>query len=251
MPASLYKRTRIVMGMPVTVGIVGSNVPAKAFDMAFDLLTEADVRYSTYKLDSEVSRINRGLPEREWSSEMRAVLKLCEETKQRTNGYFDVWHNGRLDPSGLVKGWAVQQAAARLASRGYTQCYVDAGGDMQTHGRNAEGQPWQVGIRNPFKREEIVKVLSLSGEGVATSGAYIRGDHIYNPHAPHDSPKEIASLTVIASNVFDADRFVTAAYAMGPQGIHFIEKLDGFEGYMIDTHGIATMTSNFGRYVSK
>ena len=239
------------MGMPITVCIVGAPVPAKVFDAVYGLFADVDTRYSTYKSDSEVSLINRGLPESEWSDEMRSVLRLCEETKERTDGYFDAWHNHKLDPSGLVKGWSIQRVAELLRERGYQDFYIDAGGDIQTYGCNAEGRPWQVGIRNPFNREETIKILSLSGEGVATSGAYIRGDHIYNPHAPHDPPKDVASLTVVGPNVYEADRFVTAAYAMGPKGIHFIEQLEGFAGYMIDMRGTATMTRNFERYAAR
>ena len=238
------------MGMPITVSIAGAKDPTKLFAAVYGLFTAIDDRFSTYKPDSEVSRINRGLPEREWSDDMRTVLRLCDETKQLTDGYFDARHNGRLDPSGLVKGWAIQHAAELLRQRGSMNFYIDAGGDIQTDGHAADDRPWQVGIRNPFKREEIVKVLSLSGEGVATSGAYIRGDHIYNPHAAHGAPKTVASMTVIGPNVYEADRFVTAAYAMGLKGIQFIERLEGFEGYMIDMHGTATMTSNFERYIT-
>jgi thiamine biosynthesis lipoprotein len=79
---------------------------------------------------------------------------------------------------------------------------------------------------------------------MATSGIYFRGEHIYNPH--NDSQvKEVVSLSVVGSNIYDADRFATAAFAMGREGINFIEKLEGFEGYQIDREGMATMTSNF------
>ena len=58
------------------------------------------------------------------------------------------------------------------------------------------------------------------------------------------------SVTVLGPNVYEADRFATAAFAMGPEGIHFIEELSGFEGYLIDKSGLATMTSGFGDYVA-
>src|SRR5579871_1456007 len=59
--------------------------------------------------------------------------------------------------------------------------YVDAGGDVQVMGKNAQGDNWRVGIRNPFNAQQIVKTLALTDCGIATSGTYIRGDHIYNP----------------------------------------------------------------------
>ena len=122
---------------------------------------------------------------------------------------------------------------------------VNAGGDSASSGVNAKGEAWSVGIRNPFKREEIVKVLYPHGRGVATSGSYIRGAHIYNPHAPEEELRDITSLTVVGPDVLEADRYATAAFAMGRNGIAFIERQPGLEGYAIDANGIATMTSGF------
>ena len=125
------------------------------------------------------------------------------------------------------------------------------GGDIQVAGTNSQGQPWRVGIRNPFNPHEIVKVLAIGDCGVATSGTYIRGQHIYNPKSSGQPITEIVSLTVIGPNVYEADRFATAAFAMGRAGIFFIEQLEGLEGYMIDRHGQATLTSGFARYVQQ
>jgi thiamine biosynthesis lipoprotein len=108
-----------------------------------------------------------------------------------------------------------------------------------------------VGIRNPFNRDQIVKVLSLTDRGVATSGTAIRGQHIYNPHQPNTPLREIVSITLIGPNVLEADRFATAAFAMGQEGIQFVEALSGFEGYMIDADAKATYTSGFERYVAR
>ena len=106
-----------------------------------------------------------------------------------------------------------------------------------------------MGIRNPFNMAEIIKVLRVCNEGVATSGTYIRGLHIYNPKSQGELVTDIVSLTVIGPNIYEADRFATAAFAMGREGILFIERLRGFEGYMIDDTGEATLTSGFEEYV--
>ena len=92
-------------------------------------------------------------------------------------------------------------------------------------------------------------VLSVSNRGVATSGTYVRGQHIYNPKQADRLITDIVGLTVIGPDIYEADRFATAAFAMGREGIHFIERLEGFEGYMIDRDGQATLTSGFTRYV--
>ena len=99
-------------------------------------------------------------------------------------------------------------------NEGIKNFYVNAGGDIQTLGKNSEGKCWSVGIRNPFNPEnEIVKVIYPRGKGVATSGSYLRGNHIYNPLNLSDELKDIVSITVIGPNVLEADRFATAAFA--------------------------------------
>lgn len=242
------KQTKLIMGMPITVEIIGDDV---ADDVAavFRHFRAVDRRYSTYKSTSEISRINGGCRIDECSSEMLWVLELCEATKRATNGYFDIAKEDIFDPSGLVKGWAIQNAANLLLLRGRTHFYIEAGGDIQTRGHNYAGKPWRVGIRNPFNTDEVIKVVTLDNAAIATSGAYIRGDHIYNPLDSFRAPKGVASLTIIAPTIYDADRFATAAYAMGTVGITFVEQTPGLEGYAVDTSGIATYTSGFERYV--
>lgn len=245
------KQIELIMGMSITVDIVAADdaIATVALADTFTYFRGVDERYSTYKSTSEISRINEGLPKNRWSNEIKQILHLCEQTKRETDSFFDIQHDGKLDPSGLVKGWAIQQAAKRLRKRGVDNFCLEAGGDFQVSGVNAEGESWKIGIRNPFNRDEIVKVLAVSTQGVATSGTAIRGQHIYNPHAPSERIEEIKSLTVVGPNIYEADRFATAAFAMGQAGIKFIESLAGLEAYMIDAEGLATFTSNLERYV--
>lgn len=244
------KDTQSIMGMPITVEIVDDNATVQTLQQVFDYFTQVDRVFSTYKPDSEISRINAGeiLPEA-FSRDMRTIFQLSETTKQQTQGYFDMGPVGLCDPSGVVKGWAINQAAQRLRAAGWKKFYVEAGGDIQADGVNAAGTPWRVGIRNPFAKQQIVKAITLSNKGVATSGSYERGAHIYNPHDRSQPITNIVSLTVVGPNVCEADRFATGAFAMGRAGIAFIEHLPGFEGYMIDEHGVATMTSGFDAFV--
>jgi thiamine biosynthesis lipoprotein len=237
------------MGMPVTLIIEDETASTDIFEQAYAYFSSVDETYSPYKSNSEVSRINTGLAESDWSSEMRGIMRLCKDTSTATNGYFDAWHHGKFDPSGLVKGWAINNAAKLLRGLGCRNYYVEAGGDIQVSGLNAAGEPWQIGIRNPFDLQHNVKVVSLTTQGIATSGLYIRGEHIYNPLDPEVPLKEVASLTVIGPNIYEADRFATAAFAMGASGIRFIDTLPGFEAYMIDNAGVATLTRGFERYV--
>lgn len=239
------RTSRDIMGMPASVEIVGGDVTA--IEAIFDYFTEVDARFSTYKPESEIMKINRGeIPPSDYSDAMKEIFARAEETKRETHGYFSIQKpDGSFDPSGLVKGWAIQNAAERVMNMGYENLFIDVGGDIQSHGTDANGLPWTVGIRSPFNPSQIIKVLTPQGRGVATSGTYIRGSHIYNPHDPKEAFESVVSVTVLGPNIYEADRFATAAFAMGERGIHFIEKLPGFEGYSIDTAGIATMTTGF------
>jgi thiamine biosynthesis lipoprotein len=242
------KQTRLLMGMPIAVELVGAE-DTNLFELVYGYFQHIDETFSTYKDSSEISKINAGLPKEQWSTEVQTVLDLCEETKQFTNGYFDVYHDGKLDPSGLVKGWAINNAAELLQQKGLKNFCIDAGGDMQVSGANEQGEPWRIGIRNPFNREENIKIVSLQNEGIATSGTAIRGQHIYNPLDPNQTSSEIASISVIGPDVYHADRFATAAFAMGTEGLRFISSLEGFEAYLVKSDQMAIMTEGFDRYV--
>lgn len=242
--------TEFIMGMPITITIQDAGVEKKDFDIIFDYFRSIDEQFSTYKDTSEVTRINRGLLRIEATSDsMKEIITQCQLTKTESKGYFNCFHKNTFDPSGIVKGWSIYQAAIQLQKAGFKHYFIDAGGDVQVSEKNKEGKPWKVGIRNPFNGKEIIKVLSVSNKGVATSGTAARGQHIYNPHQPGQEIKDIVSITVVGKNVYEADRFATAAFAMGKSGIEFVESLPDIEGYMVDAKGTATFTNHFSQYV--
>lgn len=242
------KKTRNIMGMPVIIEIVDSNATQEIFEEIFNYLISVDEKFSPYKKKSEVSLYNEGkITKKDLSTEIKEVLELSEKTKNDTDGFFDITYNGKINPSGLVKGWAIYNASLILRKNGFKNFYVEIAGDIEIAGLNSENKKWSIGIRNPFKKEENIKILYLSNVGIATSGNYERGKHIYNPIKKMEAD-EIASLTVIGPNIYEADRFATACFAMGKKGIYFIENLSGFEGYMINNNGIAIFTSEFEKY---
>lgn len=234
------------MGMTAIVQIADKNVKIKHIQEVFTYFDKIDMRFSTFKKTSEVSLVNAGtLKKKDYSPELKKILKLSELTKKQTMGYFNIYHKNKLDPSGIVKGYAIFRASNMLIHQGYKNFTIEIGGDIEIRGKK-NNKSWRVGIRNPFKTGNIVKVLYLTDCGIATSGSYTKGAHIFD--VTGKITQEVASITVIGPNVYEADRMATAAYAMGRQGIEFIEGIENLEGYMIDQKGIATLTSGFGNY---
>lgn len=233
------------MGMPITVDVRDSGADAAALDAVFAELRHIDELFSPFKTGSAVSRINDGRLASDGAPVLvREVLALCAQYEQRTRGFFSPWHAGRLDPSGLVKGWALARGAAILDGRGYRDYFIDGAGDVWARGHSASRAPWRVGIRHPVERDKVVRVVLASDLAVATSGTYEKGEHIYDPHTGRPATA-LLSLTVTGPSITDADVFATAAFAMGPDGLDFIEEQPGYEAYAIDRDLRATWTTGF------
>ena len=234
-----------VMGMPVTVHVVDDTARNEAIDAVFDDFALLDRTFSPFIRDSAVSRINRGeLRSEDAGHLVTQAIELCRLYEQATDGYFSAWIDGRFDPSGLIKGWAIDRACSILDSNGYRDYFVDAGGDIQTRGRNAEGGPWRVGIRNPVERDKVARVVLASGLAVATSGTYEKGEHILDPHSGKPA-KAWLSFTVAGPDIVQADVFATACFAMGAAGLDFVSHLGSYEAYAIDNHLRASYTPGF------
>jgi len=245
------KQTRDLMGMTISVELVNHSATYTNLDMVFSYFESVEKRFSFFRKDSEITLINnKKIKQDQYSKDMKTIFALAEKTKKETNGFFDIiTSDGKYNPSGLVKGWAIYNASELLLEKGFKDFYVEAGGDIQANGFNRMEEKWKVGIQNPFDPSQIAKIVHLTNAGIATSGTYRRGQHIYDPHNRSKLLADILSISVIGPNVFEADRFATAAFAMGSKGISFIERLNGFEAYMIDKNRMATQTSGFVKYL--
>lgn len=236
------------MGMPVGIDVREDEVSAAAIAEAFDWLRFADLTFSTYKEDSEISRINRGeltLPDAH--PDVQAVLDECERLRRRTGGYFDVRAGGdALDPSGLVKGWSVDRAGAILSAYGARNWSIYAGGDVLVRGAPDGEEYWSIGIQHPQLPDEIAAVVHGTDLAVATSGEYARGAHVLDPHTGRP-PAGVLSVTITGPELGTADAFATAAFAMGTDGPGWTAALDGYEALTILADGMALSTPGFPR----
>jgi thiamine biosynthesis lipoprotein len=223
-------RVEEVMGIPVGIDVRDDGVDPAALARAFADLRWVDATFSPYRADSEVRRLDAAtLPPPDAHPEVRAVLARCERLRARTRGCFDVRATGALDPSGFVKGWAVERAAAILVEAGARNLCVHAGGDVRVRGERAPGRPWRVGVRHPTIRDRVAAVLAVRDLAVATSGAYERGPHVIDPRTGRP-PRGVLSVTVAGPDLGTADAYATAAFAMGTDGPAWTATLGGGYG---------------------
>jgi len=231
---------RHIMGMPIGIQLRDEGVD---LEPAFDWLRHVDATFSTYKHDSEISRLDRGeITLADCSPEVDEVLSRCLALERETRGYFHVRATGRLDPSGLVKGWAVAGAADRLAEAGARSFVINAGGDIV-----ARGGPWRIGIRHPLEHDRVAAVLAADDLAVATSGDYERGRHVVDPHTQRP-PDGLLSVTIVGSDLATADAYATAAFAMGADGPEWTATLPGYEAMCITSDQRVLSTPGLARY---
>jgi thiamine biosynthesis lipoprotein len=229
-------RVEHIMGTAISLEIA-DPVPARAAEEVFDWLREVDARFSTYRDDSEVNRLDRGeLRTPDASADLRAVLAACAGLWRDTDGFFDAYATGRLDPSGYVKGWAVQMASDRLLAAGAPNHCVNAGGDVRVRGCPRPGEPWRIGIRHPFDPNAVCFVVGGSDLAVATSGTYERGAHVINPRRGTPATG-LRSVTVTGPDLGRADAYATAALAMGECGLRWLSSLSGYESAAVTDDG--------------
>jgi thiamine biosynthesis lipoprotein len=223
----------------------------------------ADHTFSTYAPDSDVSRLSRGeVALADCAPEVAEVLAACEALGARTGGYFSAYPDGSLDPSGYVKGWAVERAARILSAAGSASHLVNGGGDVQCAGGRpgaaqaashpgAGSAPWRVGVASPLRPGTLAFAVAGRDFAVATSGTAERGAHIMDPVRGRPAAG-LASVTVVGPSLTCADAYATAVFAMGPQrGREWAEdEMDGYEALAILPDGAAWQTRGFHRYLA-
>ncbi|MBO4255074.1 FAD:protein FMN transferase [Streptomyces griseorubiginosus] len=229
-----------VMGTVFSFDVRGGEPGAvrAALDEAISGLHRVNAVFSTYREDSQVSRLARGeLALAECDPEVAEVLDLGAEAERVSDGWFSLRYEGRLDPTGIVKGWAAERAARRLRAAGATGVSVNGGGDVQMFGTPEPHRPWRVGIADPLRPGGLAAVVSAAGAdelAVATSGTAERGAHIVDPRTGRSAVTDLVAVTVVAPTLTWADCWATAAFAMGSrEGLRWLESLPDVEALLI------------------
>ena len=289
-----------IMGMPVSIHLRGdgarSETAASHVEVAFDELRAIDALFSTYRDDSLLSLVQRGeLPLTGTHPLLDEVVGLCATAKDLTGGDFDAWRPVRtdaspeqtrpgdgdasgprqFDPTGLVKGWAVQRAAERLVAGVGCDVMINAGGDIAVRPGSRSGsgaasdrtvradrsphEPWQVGIEDPHDPHQVLAVIPVTAGGVATSGSARRGQHIVDPRDGSPVPDAVLSVTVVGPSLIWADVLATAAFVragrqsieasaagamkLGQHAVALVQDLAGYEALAVGTDGSVTTTT--------
>ncbi len=217
---------------------VPAGVIAGAAEAMFVELERLEAMFSTFRPASEISRVNRGeLTIAETSSEVVDVLDACTWLSHVSAGAFSIeppGSPGMLDPAGFVKGWATERATRLLGEADLTNWYLGVGGDIQTSGRPEPGRGWSVAIADPLAPGQVRATLELPiGHAIATSGTAERGEHLWTS----SDAGTLVSLTVAGPRLTWADAFATTAFAMGRDGLVWVEQFDDYQAWAITATG--------------
>lgn len=226
------------MGTVFSFAVVEAPHPQDAVATAVAWLHWVDETFSTYRDDSAVSRIRRGeVAVDDCPAQVGEILRRCADLDAETGGYFSAYASGPLDPSGYVKGWAIERASDLLVGAGAVNHMVNGGGDVQCRGHRADGGPWRIGISDPTDPAQLCGTAVGHELAVATSGTAERGAHILDPHTGRAAVGP-ASVTVIGRRLADVDAYATAAFAMGGRASEWLTAR-GLQHLIIDVEAPA------------
>jgi thiamine biosynthesis lipoprotein len=252
-PAHPVHHLEEVMGTIVTIDVytVREVTDAEAaalrgrLDRACAVLRRADEVFSTWRRDSPVSRLRRGeISLAQAPPEVAEVATRCAAARELSGGWFDPWAMpGGFDPTGYVKGWAAQNAAAALPGEIVCGALVNAAGDIASSGGMGRGQPFRIGIADPAAPRRLAAVVELTG-AIATSGTYERGSHLIDPHSGRPAARA-ASASVTGPDLGVADALATALAVAGEPGLVLVKPLDGYEAFVIGYDGTRRWTEGF------
>ncbi|MCK2036774.1 FAD:protein FMN transferase [Microbacterium sp. SSW1-49] len=237
-----------IMGIPMSIHLIsaGDPDPERADSAAracFDELHEIDHIFSTYRQDSDISRIRRGeLMITDADPRVARVWTACERAERETGGMFSAHWRGWFDPTGWVKGWAVEEASRRHLAPLLDSAVavgINAGGDLQLFTAAQTDWRWQVGIADPRRRGGMIATLEVTDGAIATSGTAERGHHIIDPRTGVPAAG-VASATIVSDSLAHADLWATAAVVAGSADHAWIGSAKTRTGIVVDDDGAVT-----------
>ena len=208
------------MNMPFTIAFVRDSFDETLIDVLNQIVNEIDKylqnveeKFSPFLSESLVSRhtdIGEELQDDFFDIEYQEVYSRSIIAKKETHGLFDPFFDGKYNPTGFVKGWAIENAFMKYIKPLIDNNILEAGaingaGDMQVVTRLDSNFSWKIGIENPEDKEKIIAKYSIRNGAVATSGLSKKGQHIKS-----DNDINHIQVTVVGTYLSDVDVLATA-----------------------------------------
>ena len=208
------------MNMPFTIAFVRDSFDEILVDVLNQIVNEIDKylqnveeKFSPFLSESLVSRhtdIGEELQDDFFDIEYQEVYSRSIIAKKETHGLFDPFFDGKYNPTGFVKGWAIENAFMKYIKPLIDNNILEAGaingaGDMQVGTRLDSNFSWKIGIENPEDKEKIIAKYSIKNGAVATSGLSKKGQHIKS-----DNDINHVQVTVVGTYLSDVDVLATA-----------------------------------------
>lgn len=175
-----------------------------------------DRELSPFRDDSLLSRFQKGdLEPMLISTDFESIFAQAKLAEEMTNGSFTPFFSGKYDPTGLTKGWAIEQAFEKyllplLSDTKIIGVSLNGGGDLKAKTTDKVDFHWGIGIENPDDLQMLLTSYYLKNGAVATSGSSKRGENIVREYN-----SLIKQVTIVSDSLVDADIWATAGIASG------------------------------------
>ena len=199
-------------------------------------LDRLDHEFSPFRSDSLVRRFARQeLTAPQLTRDFQTVYGWAVRAQDQTAGAFNPFFAGHYDPTGLVKGWAIQRVFEQYLRPALTRgdlvaAAINGAGDVQTGVAPGSDFYWRVGIENPLDPIRPTYAYRLQNAAVATSGTRQHGDHIVR-----QAPASLQQATVVCPTLTPADIYATAAVAMGRSRFLTFSRQHQLSGLLVTT----------------
>jgi thiamine biosynthesis lipoprotein len=238
-----------VMGTGATIRVSGRALPDAVLSAVRARWERLESRFSLYRADSELSRLASGrITPPDATEELRAAYADAVDWRTRTNGDFTPHRpDGVLDLNGIVKAYALRDAAAELSAAGIDSWLVEIGGDVVSDPLGGAG--WTAGIADPSDRVELLTAVPLGDAwtAIATSGTAERGEHVWRS----SQLGEFVQVTVLGRDIVCVDVLATAILAGGRPALEHATSRWPVEVLTVDRAGAMLVTPLLGRTIRR
>ena len=234
---NLKKETKVSAQMIEILGLCLNYY--KITNGYFDPRIIENLEISGYKKDFKSNLVKQTLNRHSVKIEGNLSKDLALDKNKKT-----VLLTKRIDTTGLVKGYTVDEVTEKLRANGFVDFVVNAGGDIFVSKVGAEISPLNI--------EGLEKIIfKVSNEGIATSGITRKKwkaegkmkYHLVNPKNNEHYPTELKTVTVIAQKTVEADAWAKTLFLMGlEKGLEFAEK-NSIKALFLRSSGVYKMTN--------